>query len=344
MDRTNYNFVSYFNIQTFEEFVNFSNLYESWRKFRRGKGNHSDVVIFERNLENELFKLSDDLKNETYIHGSYLKFFVYDPKFRPIHKAQVRDRVIHQALFDVLYPLWDHSFFFDSYSSRIGKGTQAAIARIWRFIGRASQNFHQEVYIFHGDVSNFFGSIDHQKLLSFLKKKIKDPAYLKLCRRVIRSFNNASGKGIPLGNLTSQIFGNVYLHELDYYLKQIRRIRYYARYNDDFYVVSTDKNFLQQLARDIQIFLDRKLALTLPDDKIIIKNLKEGIDILGVIAFSYGLVPRRRVRRAALAVAKEAGKKGYSVKLACRLNSYLGLLQNSRSFLLKEKLRLSFSQ
>lgn len=341
-----------YTLQPFSGFASLPNLYLAWRQFRSGKRERGDVIAFERNLEKELFKLSEDLSAGTYAHGNYQRFFVRDPKFRAIHKASVRDRVIHQALYNVLYPLFNRKFFFDSYSSRLGKGTQAAIRRLWQFLGKASKNFTTEVYIFHGDVDNFFGSVDHNILFEFLSREIKDRQYLNLCKQIIISHNgkfvkgsgddNAEiGKGIPLGNLTSQVFANIYLHELDYFVKQTLKVPYYARYNDDFFIVSANKDFLKEVSIIIQGFLRSRLKLIVPDDKAITKSLSSGVDILGAVAFPHGLVPRRRLGKAAIAVSNKTLEKGYTSKRGIQLSSYIGLLSKSKSFLLKERLRLS---
>ncbi len=333
-------FVSYI-IKPFKEFTKIDNLYPAWLRFRSGKRERSDVIIFERNLESELLTLSEELISGTYSHGTYHNFFVRDPKYRAIHKALVRDRIVHQALFDELYPLFDQRFFFDSYSSRIDKGTQAAIARIWHFIKQESSNLNREVYVFHGDVDNFFASINHMTLLSLIAKKVKDKGYIKLCRTIINSFDLGNRTGVPLGNLTSQVFANVYLHELDYYVKQTCSVRCYIRYNDDFFIVARDKAFLDTISQNIKAFLSHNLGLSLPDNKILIRKLSAGVDMLGVVAFPFGLVPRRRVSRAALRVASEAMETGYTTTIGKQLNSYIGLLGQSKSFLLREKLRLS---
>lgn len=312
-------------------------------QFRSGKRERKDVIIFERRLESELMHLSEDLAAGTYIHSEYRNFYVRDPKYRAIHKASVRDRIVHQALYNALYPLYDKRFFFDSYSSRLRKGTQAAIRKVWQFIRQGSRNFNREVYIFHGDVDNFFASVNHEILLWLLRRQVKDLAYLKLCRTVIHSFDLGQGTGIPLGNLTSQVFANIYLHELDYFVKHILRIRCYIRYNDDFFIVSADKEFLKQTSIKIQEFLKSNLRLALPYGKILIRSLSSGVDLLGVVGFPYGLVPRRRVKRAALAVADGVAKKGYGSLLSKQLSSYIGLLGQSRSYLLRERLRLSIS-
>lgn len=286
-------------------------------------------------------ELSATLGAGYYQHQEYHRFFVRDPKFRSIHKATVRDRVIHQALYSALYPLFDRQFFFDSYSCRLEKGTQVAIGRIWDFLRRESKNFSREVFIFHGDVDKFFGTVDHQVLLSLIHRQVKDPQYMELCRNIINSFDVGGGRGIPLGNLTSQVFANIYMHELDYFMKQVCGIRSYARYNDDFYVVSADKQRLIDVSVKAKEFLNTRLHLSLPDKKILIRSLRQGVDILGAVAFPYGLVPRRRLRRAAEAVMKEANRQGYQSFVGRQLTSYIGLLSHTASFNLRSKLRLS---
>ncbi len=325
----------------FNKFAKVENLYDAWDRFTPGKRERPDVVAFERRLENQLQQLSEDLSGGLYVHGDYKSFFVRDPKFRIIHKAKVRDRVVHQALYSVLYRLFDRRFYFDSYSSRVGKGTQAAVLRVWEFIRKESSNFNQQAYVLHGDVDDFFASVDHQILLTFIRKRLKEPNYLRLCTTIIDSFHVTPGKGVPLGNLTSQIFANIYLHELDYFVKQTLGVEKYVRYNDDFYLVSKDKSELSGLSLTIRRFLAEKLTLSLPEEKTILRSLNNGVDILGVVAFPYGLVPRKRVRTAVLEVAAQARKTGYNSYVVKQLNSYIGLLGISKSFLLKERLRLS---
>ncbi len=298
-------------------------------------------------------ELSATLSAGYYQHQDYHCFFVRDPKFRSIHKATVRDRVVHQALYSALYPLFDRQFFFDSYSCRLNKGTQAAVGRIWDFLRHESANFSREVFIFHGDVDNFFGSVDHQVLLSLIHRRVKDPQYIGLCRSIINSFSaqggSASGgdvgggRGIPLGNLTSQVFANIYMHEFDYFMKQVCGVRFYARYNDDFYMVSADKQHLIDTSAKAKEFLSTRLHLSLPNQKILIRSLRQGVDILGAVAFPYGLVPRRRLRRAAEAVKKEANRQGYQSFVGRQLTSYIGLLSHTASFNLRGKLRLSIN-
>ena len=331
-------------LQSFNEFRGLDNLYTAWRHFRRGKPERRDVILFERNLEHELFKLSEDLLSGSYVHGSYADFCMRDPKFRQIHKATVRDRVVHQALFDVLYPQFERRFYFDSYSSRKKKGTYAAISRVSDFLRKESHNGRREAWALHGDVKNFFASVDHRTLANQLRCTISDDNYFRLCKKIVFGFNSQLGKGLPLGNLTSQLFANVYLHELDYFVKQALGIKRYARYNDDFFIVSADKRWLMKIGYVLQKFLQDQLFLSLPEDKIQIRRLADGIDILGVVAFLYGLVPRRRLESAAHKCLEEAAEFGYTLESWRKTVSYIGLLKHTKKYFLRERLRLCYAQ
>ena len=186
-----------YTLKPFANFCDPESLYASWRRFRRGKRRRKDILVFERHLEDELFSLSEDLASGKYVHSEYHRFYIRDPKYRMIHKAVVRDRVAHQALYDALQPLFENKFFFDSYSARFNKGTMRAIARVLSFIRKASKNGRQEAWIFHGDVDDFFSSIDHEILLTRLEKSIPDKQYFDLSKQIIDSFSCAPGKGLP---------------------------------------------------------------------------------------------------------------------------------------------------
>lgn len=328
-------------MKAFEEFYDPRSLYASWRRFRRGKRLRKDVLVFERHLEDELLSLSADLAGGTYAHGEYHRFYIRDPKYRMIHKAAVRDRVVHQALYDIWQPLFEKKFFFDSYSSRLEKGTLRAIMRFLTFVRKTNRNGRQEAWVFHGDVDDFFGSIDHEILLVNFARTIKDPHYFNLAEKIIKSFSCLPGKGLPLGNLTSQLFANVYLHKLDYFVKQKLGIRPYARYNDDFFIVASGREELVDVASRIKQFLSSELQLNLPSDKIKIRPLSRGVDVLGTVIFPWGEVPRSRLRIAAKKTAALAVENGYTDDGWRSSVSYLGLLGHTRSFFLREKLRLS---
>ena len=148
------------------------------------------MQCFERNLEDNLFELHQELKNKTYCHSDYTSFYVTDPKVRHIHKACVRDRIVHHAVYRILYPIFDKSFIFDSYSCRIGKGTHKAVNRMELFVRKASQNYTENCWALKCDVKRFFDSVNHDILFDLIKKKISDSEALNLIWEIISSFNS----------------------------------------------------------------------------------------------------------------------------------------------------------
>jgi RNA-directed DNA polymerase len=157
----------------FSQIISIDNLYHSWLEFKKGKRKSFDVQIFERNLEDNLFKLHTELKTKNYWHGKYISFYITDPKQRHIHKATVRDRIVHHAVYRVLYPIFDKSFIFDSYSCRVGKGTHKAVYRLEKFVRKVSKNYKGQSLVLKCDVRKFFASVDHDILMSLIEKKIK---------------------------------------------------------------------------------------------------------------------------------------------------------------------------
>ncbi len=179
----------------FEQIINVENLFLSWLEFRKGKRQKQDVIYFERNLEDNLFKLNWELKNSFYRHGPYKSFVICDPKRRVIHKATVRDRIVHHAVFRILNPLFDPIFFNDSYSCRLCKGTHRAVLRLEQFLKNVSRNYRQNCYALKCDISQFFASVCHRTLKNLILKKIKDENALKLIFQIIESFTTPN----PLG-------------------------------------------------------------------------------------------------------------------------------------------------
>ena len=172
----------------FNEIISIENLLLSWFEFRKGKRKRLDVIEFEHNLEDNLFELHWDLKNNLYSHGFYKSFIICDPKRRVIHKATVRDRIVHHAIFRILYPLFDQSFIYDSYSCRLGKGTHKAVLQLEQFLKNVSRNYRQSCYALKCDISQFFASVNHEIIKSLISKKIKDERVLKLIFQIIDSF------------------------------------------------------------------------------------------------------------------------------------------------------------
>jgi len=214
----------------FDKIISLDNIFLAWKEFKRGKTNKIDVKEFEKNLKNNILELRAELQDKTYHHSNYFSFYVKDPKLRHIHKACVKDRVLHHAIFRILYPIFDKSFIFDSYSCRNNKGTHRAVNKLNDFARKVSRNNTKTCFILKLDVRKFFDSINQDILINLIKRKIEDKNAVWLIEKIVRSFP----KGLPLGNITSQLFANVYLNELDQFVKHKLKVKYYIRYCDDF--------------------------------------------------------------------------------------------------------------
>lgn len=240
---------------TFNDIISLDNLLVSWQEFLRGKRERSDVVEFSVHFMDSILSLRQDLENKTYWHGPYQAFKINDPKPRDIHKASVRDRVVHHAIYRILYPFFERQFIHDSYSCRVDKGTHRAIKRFKYFANKVSSNYTTTVWILKCDIRKFFASIDHKVLKNILGRYILDKDILWLLWRVIDSFCTADrmAVGLPLGNLTSQLLVNIYMNEFDQFMKRDLKALYYIRYADDFIILSrakTKRRIFKKLAKN----------------------------------------------------------------------------------------------
>ena len=329
----------------FENIISLENLFIAWKEFKRGKTKKQDVQKFEMFLEDNLFRLHGELKQKTYRHSNYTDFYIKDPKLRHIHKAEVRDRVVHHAIYRILYPIFDKSFIYDSYSCRDGKGTHGAVLRLESFARKASKNFTKTCYCLKCDIKKFFNSIDHQILLDLIRKKITDEDDLWLLEEIIKSFGKDAGKGLPLGNLTSQLFANIYLDELDKFIKHRLRARYYLRYTDDFIIVHQDKNYLKDLIPEIDKFLRQDLKLDLHPEKITIRKLRQGLDFLGYVVLPHYRTLRTKTKKRMFKKLKVKQVQFYSGEISAETfeqvrRSYLGILSHCSSSKLREEIVL----
>lgn len=267
--------------------------------------------------------------NDGYEHGKYQPFTICDPKQRRIHKATVRDRLVHQAVVSAIEPLFEKRFIYDSYSCRVGKGTHAGVELLGLFLRQASHNNTEKVYVLKCDVRQFFASIDHEILMRHIEARIDDEQTLELLRTVLLSHNAENGRGIPLGNVTSQLFANIYLHELDWFIKQTMCIRYYLRYCDDFVVVSTYKDYLTSLIEPIKQFLAENLKLELHPNKVSIRSWNQGIDFLGYVLRPNATTLRTKTKRRMLSRVN-----GNNV------SSYLSICAHANEFELSQIVKL----
>ncbi|NGX59059.1 MAG: Group II intron-encoded protein LtrA [Chlamydiae bacterium] len=289
-------------------------------------------------MEDNIFQLQHDLVNFQYLHAPYEQFYVTDPKQRHISKATVRDRLVHQVVYDTLTEILDEKFIFHSLSCRQGKGTHIGVKLLHRMIRKISKNGNRPCYALKMDIRRFFDNVDHKILKTLLRKNIQDENILKITDMIIDSFKIKKGitgdVGIPLGNVTSQLFANVYLHELDDFIKQELKEKYYLRYCDDFIILSNDKTHLTSLIISIQEFLAKKLKLELHPKKTIIRKLSHGIDFVGYILFEKHILMRTRSKQRMKRRLKEAYENYLIGKIDAapmdqRLQSYLGILSHA---------------
>lgn len=275
------------------------------------------MLHYERHIEEHVFELHEELQSGNWRHGNYEPFTICDPKQRLIHKATVGDRLVHQAIVSTIEPAFERQFIYDSYSCRKGKGTHAAVARLKSFLRVVSQNNTRTVYALKCDIKQFFATIDHTILRKLLAVHIQDKGVLALLDEVIDSLSTAPGKGIPLGNITSQLFANIYLHELDWFVKQKLGEKYYLRYCDDFILISHSRKHLESLIQSIIDFLERDLKLAMHPDKITIRMWTQGIDYLGYVLKPHCTVLRHKTKKRAL-----------NRVTAKNISSYSGLCQH----------------
>lgn len=252
----------------------------------------------------------------------------------------MRDRLAHHAIYRILYPYFDRKFIYDSYSCRVGKGTHKALERFEIFARKVSKNNTRTCGVLKCDIRKFFASIDHAVLKNILDKHLQDKDTLSLFYNIIDSFSsNPIGKtygvkGLPLGNLTSQLLVNIYMNEFDQFVKHRLKVKYYIRYADDFVVVSEDKEYLENVLVQMKEFLEFILNLTMHPDKVFIKTLSSGVDFLGWVHF-----PRHRVLRTATKrrMMRNLEKNGHKKESA---QSYQGMHSHGNGWKIAKRLLL----
>lgn len=312
---------------TYNDIISLENLLLSWREFLRGKRKRNDVAKFSVHFMDNILSLQKELETKNYRHGSYYAFKINDPKPRDIHKAKVRDRIIHHAVYKILYPYFDKKFIYDSYSCRNAKGTHRAMKRFQAFERKVSQNNTQAAWVLKGDIQKFFANIDHNVLKEILSSHISDENILWLLNQIIDSFHteNVTDIGLPLGNVTSQLLINVYMNEFDQFMKRELKVHFYIRYADDFVILHQDRQYLENLVPKISDYLNMQLKLTLHPKKLFIKPIASGIDFLGWVHFPYHRVLRTTTKRRMFRNLKHKRTKE-------SIASYLGLLKHGNTY------------
>lgn len=314
---------------SYEDIISVENLLFAWQEFVKGKRKRQDVQEFERNLMTNVLRLHHDLSARTYIHGTYIHFRITDPKLRDIHKATVRDRLVHHAIYRQLYPFFDRTFIADSYSCRIGKGTHKAMNRFRTFAYQVSENNTRTCWVLKCDIRKFFASVDQSILIEIVRRYIADENIVPLIQRITESFSSTErGKGLPLGNLTSQLLVNVYMNEFDQFAKHQLKALHYIRYADDFVFLSYDRAWLVSLIPRIEEFLRERLKLEMHPKKVSIGTLAAGVDFLGWVHFPDHRVIRTVAKRRMLHALRGERKPAM-------VTSYQGMLTHGNTHTLK---------
>lgn len=338
-------------------------------KARKGKRYKDEILKFGCNPEERLLKLRKELLCQSYRHGGYREFIVHDSKKRHIKAAPFRDRVVHHALCNVIEPIFDKGFIDDSYACRKDKGTRKAVKRLKQFLrsaygqienlkkvtltdtsvsikDRGKETYKKsELYVLKCDVSKYFDNIDHALLLDMIKKKISDEKVIWLTNMIIESINTNKdmGKGIPIGNLTSQLFANVYLNELDQFVKHTLRKKQYIRYMDDFIILGDNKRELVRVKLLVGAFLRNSLQLELHSRKSIVHPVWKGIDFLGYVVFERHILLRkdtvmRFVRRIRVYQKRMSRKELEYEKIIRSAMSWVAYAKYARSWKLRKRI------
>jgi len=336
----------------YEKIISFENLYWASKSARMGKKSKQSCATFEMNVEDELIALHKELHAKNYQPGSYREFTIYERKPRKISAAPYRDRVVHHALCQVIEPIFERAFIHDSYACRPGKGTHRAVDRFTEFARRNR-------YVLKTDIRKYFPSIDHEILFERIARKIKCRDTLGLIKLIIETSNPQEEitthypgddlftplehrRGIPIGNLTSQFFANIYLDGFDHYVKEILHCGAYIRYVDDIVVFDDNKKRLWAIRQVMEEYLS-KLRLSLHPVKTIVVPVTEGVDHLG-----YRVYPdRRRLRKDNIVRFHRRIRKmqdDYTTgrvtlhDVNARVQSWLGHAKHADTYLLREKI------
>ena len=312
-------------LKKYSDIIAVENILVAWKGFLRGKRYKKDVLLFEAKLGESISSLHCDLKNRVYQHGLYLVFNISDPKPRIIHKATVRDRLLHHIIHCQLYPYFELQFIYDSYSCRDYKGVHRALNRFRSFAGKVSLSHTRTCFVLKCDIKKFFASIDQGVLMGILKRHIQDDEILFLVKKIVSSFYSTKP---GIGNLTSQLLVNIYMHEFDIFVKQELQIKYYIRYADDFVILSEDRNYLSNVLGELKLFLEQKLHLYFHPDKVYIKTYASGVDFLGWVHFPH----YRQIRTS---TKKKVLRNTRYFPRPQKINSYRGLLLHGNTYRIK---------
>lgn len=320
-----------------KDIATFENAEEAYKKARRCKRYREEVLRFTDNLEEELYSLVDDLLAGTYQQGEARRFVIYEPKKRDIYALPFRDRVAQHMINNKIEPIIERRFYYHSYACRKGKGMHKAADYAQECIRNLSFEGKQ-VYTLKADIHKYFNSVDHEILKQILSRIFKDKGLLSLMFYIIDSYGE-DGRGLPVGNLLSQLFANLVLNELDNYVKNELQVKYYIRYMDDFVIFHNDREHLEEVLQKIEAFLGERLKLTLnPKTQII--NTKNGLDFCGYRIYKdYRKIRKRSPKHIRAAIKAYRSGKITKEKLLMIYASWEGHAEHADTYRLRMKIK-----
>ncbi|MCB0370026.1 MAG: group II intron reverse transcriptase domain-containing protein [Bdellovibrionales bacterium] len=295
----------------FESIFSFSSLNRSFYSAAKGKWDRTSVAKFCIDLEKNILEIIDQIYDNTYEFGPYRSFTIFEPKKRKIESASFRDRVVHHSIFKTLEVVFEPKFFFHSYACRSGRGSHAAMLTLKKWV-----SIYPTMWFLKCDIKKYFESIDREILFKILSESINDERLLSCIKKLI--FTAPGNKGIPIGNLTSQLFANVYLNELDQYVKRVLRKKYYVRYMDDFIILVSNHEEAREVLNLVREFVSNKLKLELSPQKVLVGRVSEGVCFVGYMVFPSQI----RLRSGRLRSYRQKLKKRYIESLIGKTNSH----------------------
>jgi len=363
-------------VETIKPKIELEELFQAYFDCRKNKRNTANALAFEIDYEHNVVQLCEEINNGTYEIGRSIAFIVDKPVKREIFAADFRDRVVHHLVIGKLNHLFEKQFIFDSYSCRVGKGTHFGIQRIDKFIRKCSENYTKDCYILKLDLQGFFMSINKNilfsKLEQFITEKYLQPdkeLILKLCKQIVYNdptknciikghkndwnnlpqtkslFHSKSDCGLPIGNLTSQVFANFYMDSFDHFVKHDLKIKYYGRYVDDFVIVHEDKDYLKGLIPNLSKFLQSELQVTIHPNKIYLQHYSKGVKFLGIVILPNRIYIANRTKgnfynaielQNQIAREHKPTKEEQKAFQSC-MNSYLGIMKHYKSYKLRKE-------
>lgn len=319
----------------FERVCDYDNLLLAFMKARKRKTKKEYVRRFEAKLRQELLQLQWELQTGIYKPSPMKTFIVHDPKTRKISASHFRDRVVHHAICNVIESIFESRFIYDTFANRKKKGTKAILQRFDVFK-------QKNTFALKADIKHYFDTIDHRVLFSILHRRIKDERLLCLISLILQNHTTKTpGKGMPLGNLTSQFFANVYLAELDNFIKHKLRAKYYVRYVDDFILLHKNKAQLEEWQDKIGLFLEKELKIKLHSDKTGIMPIKTGVQLVGFRVFpTHKLLKKSNLRRLKIRIRRFKETKNIKHKhLQASISGWEGYAKMANTFNLREEIR-----